>query len=282
MLTFPIFPLRQTIHRTNGRRWQAPASVSGLGLSRRLLLLFTVVLATGAAQATPDAVCKTQSGATIMPVVELYTSEGCSSCPPADQWLSGLKGKAVVAQAFHVGYWDYIGWVDRFASTANTQRQREVAALNHLSGLYTPQVVKNGRDWRGWSSWSGTGSSLEGAAPARASISLQRNSNSNSNHDGDNFSAQVSPTDTNAKWGAYWSVTENGHSSRVKAGENAGEFLQHDFVVRQYTPVGRFSGTQQLSFFAIAPTPGHVRNINLVVFDTGSGETLQSVTLRCD
>jgi hypothetical protein len=282
MFTLPKLPALPTFHRTTRRQWQAAALTLGLALSRRLVLLFGAALASGVAQATPDAVCKTQSGATIMPVVELYTSEGCSSCPPADQWLSGLKGKAVVAQAFHVGYWDYIGWVDRFASTANTQRQREVATLNHLSGLYTPQIVKNGRDWRGWSSWLGTGSPLDSAVPARASISLQRNSNSNSDRDRDSFSAQVSPTDTNAKWGAYWSVTENGHSSRVKAGENAGEFLQHDFVVRQYTPVGRFSGTQQLSFFAIAPTPGHVRNINLVVFDTGSGETLQSVSLRCD
>jgi hypothetical protein len=234
-----------------------------------LLLLFTA----GAAPAESDSVCQTQSGATIMPVVELYTSEGCSFCPPADQWLSGLKGKAVVAQAFHVGYWDYIGWVDRFATASNTQHQREVAALNHLSSLYTPQVVKNGREWRGWLR---SGASLDTAAPARAAITLRRSGEK------DRFSARVSPSDPKTAWGAYWSVTENGHSSRVKAGENAGEFLQHDFVVRQYTPVGRFEGTQQLGFFAIAPTPGHVRNINLVVFDTGSGETLQSASLRCD
>jgi hypothetical protein len=241
-----------------------------------LVLVLVLLFTAGAARATSDAVCQTQSGATVMPVVELYTSEGCSSCPPADQWLSGLKGKAVVAQAFHVGYWDYIGWVDRFATAANTQRQREVAALNRLSGLYTPQVVKNGRDWRGWSGWFGPGSLPESAAPARASINLQRNGEK------DSFSARVSPADIKAAWGAYWSVTENGHSSRVKAGENAGEFLQHDFVVRQYTPVGRFEGTQQLRFFAIAPSPGHVRNINLVVFDTASGETLQSASLHCD
>src|SRR4051812_13693820 len=64
--------------------------------------------------------CEVQSSAERTPVIELFTSEGCSSCPPADQWLSTLKGKPVVAQAFHVGYWDYIGWVDRFATPANT------------------------------------------------------------------------------------------------------------------------------------------------------------------
>ena len=80
-------------------------------------------LAGASAIAGPDtAVCQARSAATLTPVVELYTSEGCSSCPPADKWLSTLKDDAakgrVVAQAFHVGYWDYIGWVDRFASPA--------------------------------------------------------------------------------------------------------------------------------------------------------------------
>jgi hypothetical protein len=76
--------------------------------------------------------CAAQSALTLTPVVELFTSEGCSSCPPADQWLSTLKqahaqGK-VVAQAFHVNYWDYIGWKDRFAAPAHTARQREISA----------------------------------------------------------------------------------------------------------------------------------------------------------
>src|SRR3569832_721519 len=70
--------------------------------------------------AAPNEACQARSPATLTPVVELYTSEGCSSCPPADRWLSALKDDAakgrVVAQAFHVGYWDYIGWADRFAS----------------------------------------------------------------------------------------------------------------------------------------------------------------------
>src|SRR5215208_1074952 len=94
-----------------------------------------------------SAACKAESAASLTPVIELYTSEGCSSCPPADRWLSTLKpsvaaGRAVV-QAFHVGYWDYIGWVDRFASPVYTERQRRIASLNHRSGIYTPQLVRN-------------------------------------------------------------------------------------------------------------------------------------------
>lgn len=216
--------------------------------------------------------CAVHSGAQRTPVIELYTSEGCSSCPPADQWFSHLKGQAVVAQAFHVGYWDYIGWVDRFAAPAHSTRQRELAAINHVSNIYTPQLLRNGRDWRDWRATDAT--SLP-SAPARAAIRLQRIGNT------DRFEAQVSPAPGITQWTAYWTVTENGHSSRVRDGENKGEFLQHDFVVRQYTPVGRYTGAQNLSFVARAPDPLHPRHINLVVSETQTGEPLQAVSLQC-
>lgn len=74
--------------------------------------------------------CTATSTATLEPVVELYTSEGCSSCPPADKWVSSLKGKGLVVWTFHVGYWNYIGWVDRFAALAYTLRQREISSRN--------------------------------------------------------------------------------------------------------------------------------------------------------
>jgi hypothetical protein len=100
----------------------------------------------GTSWAAAPAACSVQSGPNLTPVLELYTSEGCSSCPPADKWLSGLKPAAaegkVVVQAFHVGYWDDIGWVDRFASPAHTARQREIAAANGLRNIYTPQLAQ--------------------------------------------------------------------------------------------------------------------------------------------
>lgn len=219
--------------------------------------------------------CQASSGATITPVIELYTSEGCSSCPPADQWLSGLKGKPVVAEAFHVAYWDYIGWKDRFAQNAFSARQRDIAAQNRQSGVYTPQLVRNGRDWRDWQSAQ---SAAQIAAPqpaAKARISLQRMG------DTDGFEARVEPLDANAQWTAYWTVTEDGHSSRVKAGENAGEYLKHDFVVRQYAPVGQYRGTQVLTFYAVAAQPEHARRINLVVQDAQRNEPLQALSLVC-
>lgn len=216
--------------------------------------------------------CEVASGDRLTPVIELYTSEGCSSCPPADQWLSTLKGQPVVAQAFHVAYWDYIGWKDRFANPAFTTRQKEVATANGLSGIYTPQLVRNGRDW---SQWRLPGQSIDLKAPARAAITLRRSEGV------DGFEARVTPTAGAGAWTAYWTVTEHNHSSRVKAGENSGEFLKHDFVVRQYAPVGHYQGVQSLKFFAIAAQPEHPRQINLIVSDVQTGAPMQAVSLQC-
>ncbi|WP_309678099.1 DUF1223 domain-containing protein [Polaromonas sp.] len=230
--------------------------------------------------------CSATSGASITPVVELYTSEGCSSCPPADQWASSLKGKGVVVQAFHVGYWDYIGWVDRFAAPAYTTRQRSVAARNKLRSIYTPQAVLNGRDLPQWNNWPDRIGQANPAEPARARITLQQLGP-------DQFEATVTPISAGpaapaGPWSAYWTVTEHGHNSKVQAGENAGEFLKHDFVVRQYTPAGDYKpaegnaqAPQKLGFRSIAPTPGHARQVNLVVFEPKTGSTLQALSLQC-
>ena len=232
--------------------------------------------------------CSVASGATVTPVIELYTSEGCSSCPPADKWASTFKEKskdgAAVVQAFHVGYWDYIGWADRFAAPAYTQRQRDIGMREGLRSAYTPQAVLNGKDWPRWS--AGSPASVTQAAAkdlARARITLQQLG-------ADQFEASVTAVAISsnpapaASWSAYWTVTEHGHNSKVKAGENAGEFLKHDFVVRQYTPAGEYknsSSAQKLAFRSIAPTPGHPRQINLVVFDPQTGATLQALSLQC-
>ena len=86
-------------------------------------------------------------------------------------------------------------------------------------------------------------------------------------------------------WSAYWTITEHGHSSKVKSGENAGEFLQHDFVVRQYTPAGDYAtnlkAPQKLAWHSIAMTPGHPRQVNLVVFDPKTGKALQAISASC-
>ena len=216
--------------------------------------------------------CQAESPATLTPVIELYTSEGCSSCPPADRWLSTLKesaagGKAVV-QAFHVGYWDYIGWVDRFANPVHTARQKQVASANGLSNIYTPQVVRNGRDWRDFNRVAGA------SEPALARIAIHRGS-------ADAFEASVAPVEPAGRWSAYWTVTEHRHSSKVKAGENAGELLAHDFVVRQYVPAGDYQGAAKLVLRAVPGEAGHPRQVNPVVYDKLSGKPLQALSVGC-
>ena len=232
------------------------------------LLMFGALL--GPLSTAQAASCEAQSGALLTPVLELYTSEGCSSCPPADQWLSSLKDKPVVAQAFHVAYWDYLGWHDRFASQVYTARQKQMALANGLQGIYTPQVLRNGRDWRDWGS---SDAALMPAAKARANIALRQQS--------DHYEASVQPLNAGQDWSGYWTVTEFGHSSRVRAGENAGAFLQHDFVVRQYQTLGPFHGPQTLKLVADAAPDGHARQINLVVTDRAGTEPLQALSLRC-
>ena len=96
---------------------------------RRAIALFALAVSATLALAAPTGAsaadtCSARSGATVPAVIELYTSEGCNSCPPADRWLSTLKGRdGVVALAFHVDYWDSLGWKDRFAQPQFTQRQ---------------------------------------------------------------------------------------------------------------------------------------------------------------
>lgn len=230
---------------------------------------FVMASSTAVAAAT----CEAVSRPLVTPVVELYTSEGCSSCPPADKWLSSLKPAArdgrVVALAFHVGYWDQLGWVDRFALAASTQRQRELAKAQRLGAIYTPQLVRNGQDWRDYDS-----ALLLRPEPARARIRLVQ-------VQPDLVEASVEPVQAGQAWTAFWAVTEDGHASKVKAGENAGEFLQHDFVVRQYVPVGTRTGAEVLQLRQVPRDGTAARTTALVVADPATLRPLQALALSC-
>jgi hypothetical protein len=95
------------------------------------------------------------SGERQVTLLELYTSQGCSSCPPAERWLNDYVEddalwQTIVPVAFHVDYWDYIGWQDPYATAANGERQRDYARVGHARTVYTPGFFTNGREWRGW------------------------------------------------------------------------------------------------------------------------------------
>ncbi|MBV8378880.1 MAG: DUF1223 domain-containing protein [Verrucomicrobia bacterium] len=96
-----------------------------------------------------------RSGPQRVSLLEVYTSEGCSSCPPAESWLGGLKGdsrlwKEIVPVAFHVDYWDDLGWKDRFAKQEYSSRQRAYSIAWGTSSVYTPGFVLDGQEWKGW------------------------------------------------------------------------------------------------------------------------------------
>jgi hypothetical protein len=231
-------------------------------------------LAGAAAQAGAQAAapgCQARSGPTAPTVVELYTSEGCSSCPPADQWLSTLKGKPdVLALAFHVNYWDRLGWPDRFATPESTARQWEMARGAGSAQVYTPQVLANGRDWRVWPK-------LPSAAPASpVSLTLTR--------DGDKVSAEVAASATApARLAGYWAVLEDQHVSQVRAGENAGATLRHDHVVRLYKPVPAWAAAQAGSstLSVSRGAPEFPRRVVFVVTDAATAKPVQAVALAC-
>lgn len=230
----------------------------------------------GTAMAAPAVSCSAQSGAAVPRIVELYTSEGCNSCPPADRWLSALKGRAdVVALAFHVDYWDRLGWKDRFASPAYTQRQAEIRDRAGARFVYTPQVVIDGQDRKDWDGLSA--SALPPGAASPVQIALAR--------DGGRAQATVRLQEGKPlRLGAYWAVTENDHVSAVKAGENAGVTLRHDFVVREYVPVAAWDaqpGAAVSIAYASTAKIERPQTITLVVFDAATGRPLQAAKLAC-
>ena len=217
--------------------------------------------------------CEARTSAQPPAVVELYTSEGCSSCPPADRWLSALKGRSdVIALAFHVNYWDRLGWPDRFATPAITERQRLLAQSSGSSTVYTPQVMANGRDLRNWS-----GASIARLPASSLPLTLRR--------EADTVTASIGPH--KERLAGYWAVLEDGHSSRVKAGENAGETLKHDHVVTLYKPVDAWAASadgKQLSLALPASSAGNTgvtRRVAFVVTDAATQRPLQALTLGC-
>ena len=203
-------------------------------------------------------------------VVELYTSEGCSSCPPADRWLSTLNGRpGVLALAFHVTYWDHLGWNDRFATAEGTARQRALARAAGQPSIYTPQVRVNGRDLR-------AGVALPAPQPSALRLTLVR--------DGDDAHVQVAPAASGARrtWpagGRCWKTAMPAACARAERGET----LRHDHVVRLYRPVADWAATSGLQARLALPAAeaGHPRRIVFVVADPTTQLPLQALALSC-
>ena len=173
-----------------------------------------------------------ESGNGRVSVLELYTSEGCSSCPPADRWLSGLKEdkrlwKQLIPVAFHVDYWNDIGWPDRFSSVSYSDRQRRYARGKGLSTVYTPGFLLNGGEWR---SYFGL-----------RHLSLDDSKNAGVltvNVDQQTIHANYKPAGQGINK-PLLNIAILGFDlvTKVEAGENRGKQLKHDFTVLGYSTV---------------------------------------------
>jgi len=181
-----------------------------------------------------------KNSGTTATLVELYSSEGCSSCPPAEAWISNLKSSPslwtkIFPVAFHVDYWDGLGWPDHFAKPAYTQRQRNYAANLGQNSVYTPEFVTSGREWRGWSHGD---QSLPAPSATSGELSL------NIRDGGKTVSASYFPASQIGSLPYTVNIALLGVNvlSNVKSGENGGRQLHHDFVVLDFVSKPMSSG----------------------------------------
>lgn len=173
-------------------------------------------------------------------VVELFTSEGCSSCPPADRLLGEMVDAAakdqqrIFALAFHVDYWDYIGWKDPFANRAHSDRLREYARAFRSRQIYTPQMIVNGQREFVGSNRAKAQASIEWALsqPAGVSVALKLESDPSNKV---RLSYEVTPTPEGVV--LHIALVERDLRNDIQRGENAGRVLHHDNVVRAYKTV---------------------------------------------
>jgi hypothetical protein len=202
-------------------------------------------------------------------LIELFTSEGCSSCPPAEDWLNGLRGASglwrdFVPVAFHVDYWDRLGWADRLATREFTARQYAYAERWGADTVYTPGFVLDGRDWRERSgrkppSAGGKAGLLKvEIAEGRARVTFEPAVISGENHE------------------VHIALLAGGIISQVKAGENRGQTLAHEFAVQALVTQALAAGRCELVLPAPAMTGMKRRALAVWVTRPGSLEPVQA------
>ena len=193
---------------------------------------------------TADPGVTNQSKAVKSPVlVELFTSEGCSSCPPADRLLTSLDkdqqvdGAEVITLGFHVDYWDHGGWRDRFSSAEYTRRQEAYARRFGIGSSYTPQAVIDGAVEAVGSNRESVRDAISSAVSASKAVILAEIV-------GDKLRIDLSEIPAKQASTVYLAAAENGLVSNVSGGENSGSQLAHVSVVREMRAVGKLDAGQ--------------------------------------
>jgi hypothetical protein len=243
---------------------------------RKLSLFVLMPVLAFIARAQADLSFHFQSQLKRTALLELYTSEGCSSCPPAEAWLSRLQDsprlwKDFAPIAFHVDYWNYLGWNDRWSDGAFSERQRAYAQLWQSENIYTPEFVLDGREWHNWF----TGKN--GPKPVSEQAGLLIVTSPDRNHWLATF---VPESPLNASYEIHAALLAGGIVSDIKAGENAGRRLNHDFVVVNLVQIGMTttSSIARGKFFLEFPryNPGKTLALTVWVTHAGQLEPLQS------
>ena len=239
------------------------------------LLLATATVATAAAPGSCSAVSTAHQTA----LVELYTSQGCSSCPPADRWLGQLEGRyprtQVVPLAMHVSYWDYIGWKDPYARPEFTLRQRELAQAAGSGTVYTPGVFVQARELRGWSAAAQFDAQIRAivAAPAEVRVAIAAHVSNSTIMVEPSAVAFRSTRDPRL----VLALVESGLKTAVSAGEDRGETLTNHRVVRAWSgPLPLTAGPVQW------PLPAaDLNRLAIVAFvqESPGGRVLQALDL---
>lgn len=244
-------------------------------------ILFSLLLLTQTQAFSAE--CSAKSGAKTIPLLELYTSEGCSSCPPADKWISKINHSKseVTPLAFHVDYWDYIGWKDKFSKAEYSDRQRKTAAFGGQGFVYTPQFVFNGRDFKGWDN-----SRLNNAIKQKQKLASRANLLLNASNEADGTitlqanAVAVNPAEAkNAD--VFIALYQNGLVTHVKAGENVGRELKHDYVVRKLFGAYQINNQNVFNKQFTLTAEWKKRDAGAVIFvqDSTNGEIIQSLAL---
>ncbi|MBM3340986.1 MAG: DUF1223 domain-containing protein [Betaproteobacteria bacterium] len=249
----------------------------------KLAACFATLLMLSASHALA-ATCSANSGAQRVALLELYTSEGCDSCPPADRWVSALPARGfgddrVVTLAYHVDYWNYLGWKDPFAQARFTERQRFANARIGNRTIYTPQLMLDGKDYRraGVRNDFAREVATRNSEKPGADIGLFLNSSTGSL----TASARVTLHRKAAGASLFVALYENRLANQVTAGENKGKRLEHDFVVRELA--GPFAVNERHIIkhaFRVAPA-WKARDLAVAAFvqTAATGEVLQAVAL---
>ena len=179
-------------------------------------------------------------------VVELFTSQGCSSCPAADEMLAELADREdIIALALHVDYWDYIGWEDPFGDPAHAERQRGYAAVGGRRSVYTPELIVQGE------------TDIVGAKPMKLMDAVERHAEAAPQvaltlaRSGETLEIEAAPlTDANGPMQVHMLRYSPRERTKVTRGENAGHVMEHSNVVRGWQVLADWDGSAPLSLTA--------------------------------